>query len=123
LTFDIECRYYPFVSKPAELLQGTLDLLILRTLECGPLHGVGISDRIEQVTRGVFMVGPGSLFPALHRLAEKGWISGEWSESESKRRVKAYTLTAAGRAQLAEEKRNWKKVFTAMNRVLAEGAQ
>jgi len=110
------------VSKPAELLQGTLDLLILRTLECGPLHGVGISDRIEQVTRGVFLVGPGSLFPALHRLAEKGWIDGEWSELEGKRRVKTYTLTASGRAQLLEEKRNWKKVFTAMNRVLAEEA-
>jgi PadR family transcriptional regulator, regulatory protein PadR len=93
--------------------------MILRTLECGPLHGVGISDRIEQVTRGVFVVGPGSLFPALHRLAEKGWIKGEWSELE-KRRVKAYTLTASGRAQLTEEKRNWKKVLTAMNRVLAE---
>jgi PadR family transcriptional regulator, regulatory protein PadR len=108
------------MAKPADLLQGTLDLLILRTLEYGPLHGVGISDRIEHVTRGVFIVGPGSLFPALHRLAEKGWISGEWNESETGRRVKTYTLTAAGRGQLAEEKRNWKKVFTAMNRVLAE---
>lgn len=123
LTFDIGCRYHCSVSKPAEILQGTLDLLILRTLECGPLHGVGISDRIEQVTRGVFIVGPGSLFPALHRLAEKGWIAGEWNESESKRRVKSYTLTATGRAQLTEEKRNWKKVFTAMNRVLAEEGQ
>jgi PadR family transcriptional regulator PadR len=108
------------VSKPAELLQGTLDLLILRTLEAGPLHGVGISDRIEQVTRGVFVVGPGSLFPALHRLAEKEWIEGEWTELESKRRVKTYTLTASGRAQLTAEKRNWKKVLTAMGRVLAE---
>lgn len=120
MTFDIDCRYHLVVSKPAELLQGTLDLLILRTLECGPLHGVGISDRIEQVTNGVFVVGPGSLFPALHRLAEKGWIDGEWCESEGKRRVKTYTLTIAGRAQLSEEKRNWKKVFTAMNQVLAE---
>jgi transcriptional regulator len=108
------------VSKSAELLQGTLDLLILRTLELGPLHGVGISDRLDQVTRGVFIVGPGSLFPALHRLSEKGWIEGEWSELESKRRVKAYSLTASGRTQLAQEKRNWKKVFTAMNRVLTE---
>jgi transcriptional regulator len=122
LTSDIESRYDAVVSKPAELLQGTLDLLILRTLECGPLHGVGVSDRIEQVTRGVFIVGPGSLFPALHRLAEKGWIDGEWSELENKRRVKTYTLTASGRAQLSEEKRNWKKVITAMNRVLAEEA-
>ncbi|MGA7412918.1 MAG: PadR family transcriptional regulator [Bryobacteraceae bacterium] len=120
LTFDIDSRYHVVMSKPADLLQGTLDLLILRTLECGPLHGVGIADRIEQVTKGVFVVGPGSLFPALHRLAEKGWIDGEWSEGEGKRRVKTYTLTTAGRAQLTEEKRNWKKVFTAMNRVLAE---
>jgi PadR family transcriptional regulator, regulatory protein PadR len=108
------------VGKSTELLQGTLDLLILRTLEHGPLHGVGIADRVEQVTRGVFVVGPGSLFPALHRLAENGWIKGEWSELETKRRAKTYTLTASGRAQLAEEKRNWQKVFTAMNRVLTE---
>jgi len=120
LTFDIDIRYDNLVSKPAELLQGTLDLLVLRTLECGPLHGVAISDRIEQVTRGVFVVGPGSLFPALHRLAGKGWIEGQWSELENKRRVKTYTLTASGRNRLTEEKRNWKKVFTAMNRVLAE---
>jgi PadR family transcriptional regulator, regulatory protein PadR len=103
-------------------LPGTLDLMILRTLECGPLHGVGISDRIEQITNRVFMVGPGSLFPALHRLAEKGWIKGEWTELEKRRRVKTYTLTASGRARLTEEKRNWKKVFTAMNQVLAEEA-
>ncbi|MGA2115796.1 MAG: PadR family transcriptional regulator [Bryobacteraceae bacterium] len=119
LTSDIDDRYNAAVAKPAELLQGTLDLLILRTLECGPLHGVGVSDRIAQVTRGVFAVGPGSLFPALHRLAEKGWVSGEWNETGNKRRVKTYTLTAAGRGQLSQEKRNWKKVLTAMNRVLA----
>ncbi|MEO8660815.1 MAG: PadR family transcriptional regulator [Bryobacteraceae bacterium] len=103
-----------------DILQGTLDLLILRILEWGPLHGVAIADRIEQVTRGVFVVGPGSLFPALHRLTERGWIEGQWTESENKRRVKAYTLTAAGRSQLAQEKRDWKKIFTAMNRVLSE---
>ncbi len=108
------------MSKSAEILQGTLDLLILRILETGALHGVGIADRIQQVTHGVFVIGPGSLFPALHRLADKGWIEGEWSASEDKRRVKTYSLTKAGRAQLEEEKRNWKKVFTAMNRVLAE---
>jgi transcriptional regulator len=107
------------MSKSAEILQGTLDLLILRTLEFGPLHGVGISDRIEQLTRGVFLVGPGSLFPALHRLAESGWIEGQWGELESKRRAKFYVLTESGREQLVKEKRNWRKVFTAMNRVLA----
>ena len=108
------------MPKNAELLQGTLDLLILRTLELQPLHGVGISDRIEQATRGVFAVGPGSLFPALHRLAAKGWIEGRWTELEGKRRVKVYDLTGSGRAQLAGAKRNWRKILTAMNRVLAE---
>jgi PadR family transcriptional regulator PadR len=76
LTADIEIRYHRILAKTADLLQGTLDLLILRTLELRPLHGVGVADRIEQVTSGVFVVGPGSLFPALHRLAEKGWIAG-----------------------------------------------
>lgn len=108
------------MTKPAELLQGTLDLLVLRTLELAPLHGVGISDRIEQVTRGTFVVGPGSLFPALHRLAEKGWIQGDWGELENKRRVKVYKLTSPGRAQLSKEKTNWKRVLTAVNLVLAE---
>ena len=120
LTSDIECRYYPCVAKPADLLQGTLDLLILRTLELQPLHGVGIADRIEQVTKGVFVVGPGSLFPALHRLAERGWIAGAWGELESGRRAKFYALTPAGRKQLAEEKRNWRKVNTAVNQVLGQ---
>ena len=108
------------MAKSAELLQGTLDLLILRTLELQPLHGVGVADRIEQVTNGVFVVGPGSLFPALHRLAEKGWIDGQWGELENGRRAKFYELTAGGRAQLLKEKRNWAKVLTAMNQVLAE---
>jgi len=86
----------------------------------GALHGVAIADRIEQVTRGVFVIGPGSLFPALHRLTAKGYIAGVWMESEARRRVKVYKLTAPGCAQLAEEKRNWKTVLTAMNRALAE---
>jgi PadR family transcriptional regulator PadR len=107
------------MAKPTELLQGTLDLLILRTLELRPLHGVGIADRIEQVTQGVFAVGPGSLFPALHRLAEKGWIAGAWGELESGRRVKFYRLTASGRAQLTKEKKQWNKVQTAVNQVLS----
>ena len=108
------------MSKPAELLQGTLDLLILRTLELQPLHGVGIADRLEQVTKGVFVVGPGSLFPALHRLADRGWIEGEWGELETGRRAKFYAITRAGRKSLAEEKRNWNRVSIAVNEVLAE---
>ena len=108
------------MSKPAELLQGTLDLLILRTLELQPLHGVGIADRLEQVTKGVFVVGPGSLFPALHRLADRGWIEGEWGELETGRRAKFYAITRAGRKRLAEEKRNWNRVSIAVNQVLTE---
>jgi transcriptional regulator len=104
----------------SDILPGTLDLLILRTLETGPLHGVGVADRIEQVTNGVFLVGPGSLFPALHRLAARGWIAGAWGELDSGRRAKFYELTKAGHSQLALEKRQWRRVFTAMNQVLAE---
>jgi PadR family transcriptional regulator PadR len=108
------------MTKPAELLQGTLDLLILRTLELQPLHGVGIADRLEQVTKGVFVVGPGSLFPALHRLADRGWIEGEWGELETGRRAKFYAITPAGRKHLVEEKCNWNRVSIAVNQVLAE---
>jgi len=108
------------MSKPAALLQGTLDLLILGTLELRPLHGVGIADRIEQVTKGVFVVGPGSLFPALSRLADKGWIEGEWTGLETGRRAKVYALTPAGRKRLTEEKRIWSRASLAVNQVLTE---
>src|SRR5438309_11585078 len=108
------------MARGIEILQCTLDLLILRTLDLRPLHGVGIADRIEQLTKSAFVVGPGSLFPALHRLAEKGWIEGQWDELESGRRAKFYSITRSGRAQLVKEKRNWRKVLTAMNQVLAE---
>jgi transcriptional regulator len=90
----------------------------LRTLQLGPRHGLGISDRIQQITRGVFVVKPGSLFPALYRLEQNGWIEGRWGESDNKRRARYYTLTAAGRAQLAKEKRKWNKAFSAVNRLL-----
>lgn len=108
------------MPKSAELLQGTLDLLILRTLALAPLHGVGIADRIQQVTKGVFVIGPGSLFPALHRLEERGWIEGQWGDLESGRRAKFYALTPEGKKRLAEEKRNWRKVATAVDQVLGE---
>ncbi|MBM3783765.1 MAG: PadR family transcriptional regulator [Acidobacteria bacterium] len=108
------------MGKQTELLQGTLDLLILRTLELQPLHGVGIADRVAQATKGVFVIGPGSLFPALHRLADRGWIEGEWSELATGRRAKFYSITPAGRKRLIEEKRNWNRVSIAVNQVLAE---
>lgn len=101
-----------------EILYGTLDLLVLRTLQLNPMHGLGISDRIKQITRGVFVVKPGSLFPALHRLEQSGWIEGRWGESANRRHAKYYALTRAGRAQLAAEKRNWQKAFGAVNRLL-----
>ena len=91
----------------ATVLQGTLDLLILKALSAGELHGLGVSRRIEQITRGTFSVQPGSLFPALHRLEESGALSSSWQPSENNRRAKFYSLTAAGRKQLAREAREW----------------
>jgi PadR family transcriptional regulator PadR len=105
-------------QEKTDLLRGTLDLLILRTLDLQPLHGVAIADRIRQVTGGTFVVQAGSLFPALHRLEQEGWIEGEWTTSEPGRRVKAYTLTAAGRRQLTAEKRLWDRIVAAVGQVL-----
>ena len=99
-------------------MRGTADLLILRTLELEPRHGVAIAERIEQVTRGEFSLGPGSLFPALHRLEQRGWLEGEWAETEEGRRARFYRLTAAGRAQLRREKSEWARVVAAMKHVL-----
>ena len=101
-----------------DILQGTLDLIILRALELAPMHGLGIAGRIEQVTRGTFMIKPGSLFPALRRLEQRGWIQGEWGPSENNRRARYYSLTRAGRAQLVEERRNWYRLSSAMNWIL-----
>ena len=106
------------MAKQTDLLQGTLDLLILRTLSLQSLHGLGVSDRIRQISNGVFDVKPGSLFPALHRLEERGWIAGEWGETENKRRAKFYALTASGRRQLSAETRNWRKVTGAVASIL-----
>lgn len=104
-----------------ELLRGTLDLLILRTLALQPLHGVAIADRIRQVTGGTFSIQAGSLFPALHRLEQDGWVAGEWTTADHGRRVKAYTLTAAGRRQLTAETRQWERIVAAMGQVLDTG--
>ncbi len=101
-----------------DILQGTLDLLILRTLALEPMHGLGISRRLEQITQGVFRVNPGSFFPALYRLERKHWVKGSWGASENKRRARFYRLTRAGRKQLREETRNWQRVSLAIDRVL-----
>ena len=100
------------------LLQGTLDVLILKALALEPLHGLGISRRIAQVTGGTFDVKPGSLFPALHRMEEAGWLAADWGESENKRRAKFYRLTAAGRRKLREETDQWVRIATAMSSAL-----
>ncbi len=100
------------------LLKGTLDLLILRTLELEPRHGLGVADRIEQITGGTFRVKPGSLFPALHRLEQRGFIEGAWEESPGGGRGKYYRLTPAGRRQLVTERRTWARIVLAVGQVL-----
>ena len=102
----------------ASLLQGTLDLLILQSLTLGPLHGMGVSRRIEQVTKGAFKVRPGSLFPALHRMEQAGWLESYWGETDTKRRAKYYELTRAGRRQLKEETTEWSRIAVAIGLAL-----
>ena len=104
--------------EPATLLQGTLDLLILKALALQPLHGLGVSRRVEQITRGTFRVRPGSLFPALHRMEEAGWLAAEWGASENNRKAKYYRLTVAGRHQLEAEVGHWKRIATAISLAL-----
>jgi transcriptional regulator len=106
------------ISKKTNLLQGTLDLLILKALGPGELHGLGISRRIEQITKGTFLVKPGSLFPALHRMEEAGWLSSFWGESENNRRAKFYQLTRSGKGRLEVEMEQWTRVALAMTNAL-----
>ena len=101
-----------------DILPGTLDLLILRTVQAGPLHGWAISERIQQISEDVLQINQGSLYPALHRLEHQGWIEAEWSISELGRRAKYYRLTASGRRQLAIETREWERMATAIGRVM-----
>ena len=105
----------------SDLLQGTLDVLVLKTLSAGAMHGWGISQRIQQLSEDVLEVNQGSLYPALHRLEEKGWISAEWGNSENNRRARFYSLTRLGRRQLAEETESWERFAAAVGRVLAAG--
>ena len=102
----------------SDLLQGTLDLLVLKTLDLEPMHGWGIAQRIQQISEAVLQVNQGSLYPALHRLEEQGWISAEWRVSENNRQAKYYALTKLGRKQLTEETRNWERLSSAVTRIL-----
>jgi PadR family transcriptional regulator PadR len=104
---------------PNDRLQGTLDLLVLKTLaSCGPMHGYGITLDIEKISADVLRVEEGSLYPALHRMAQSGWISAEWGASENNRRARYYSIMAAGRKQLAEEEKNWTQLTGAVARIL-----
>jgi PadR family transcriptional regulator PadR len=107
-----------------DLLRGTLDLLILQALTLEPKHGLGVARRVEKMTEGAFQVNPGSLFPALHRLDQRGWLKSEWGPSETNRKAKYYRLTAAGRRQLKAETENWGRIAVAIARALrpVEGA-
>lgn len=100
------------------LLQGTLDMMVLKSLGLGEMHGLGISRRIEQITKGTFQVKPGSLFPALHRMEEQGWLVSFWGESENNRRAKYYKLTGAGRRQLQAETKRWSRIALAITQTL-----
>lgn len=108
----------PKEPTPPELLQGTLDMLILKALQHEPMHGFGISVRLRQMSDEVLQVEQGSLYPALYRLEDKGWITSEWGISDNNRRAKFYSLTAAGRKQLNTETENWARVSAAINMVL-----
>jgi PadR family transcriptional regulator len=104
--------------EPTTLLQGTLDMLILKSLVAGEMHGLGVSRRIEQITQGTFSVKPGSLFPCLHRMEEEGWISSFWGDSENNRRAKFYRLTKPGRKQLEAETNRWSRISLAIAQAL-----
>jgi len=107
------------MAAKSELLQGTLDLLVLKTLVLGSLHGWGISKRLRQLSSDVLDVGQGSLYPALYRLEEHGWVTAEWQTSDEGRRAKFYTLTAEGRRQLTVERSQWRRFSAAVNEVLS----
>jgi PadR family transcriptional regulator PadR len=106
------------MAKPTDLVQGTLDLLILRTLALQPLHGWGVAQRIRQVSKDVLQVNPGALYPALHRLEQQGWIRAKWGESENNRRAKYYSLTPDAAKYLRQEQAQWKRLSSAIGLVL-----
>jgi transcriptional regulator len=106
------------MSKPTDLVQGTLDLLILKSIALGPMHGWAIAQRIRQVSNDVLQVNQGALYPALHRLEQQGWIEAEWGESENNRRAKFYSLTKPGKKYLQSEQANWERLSAAIGLVL-----
>jgi PadR family transcriptional regulator PadR len=109
------------MASDTPLLLGTLDLLILKALSLAPLHGLGVARRVEQITKGAYVIGPGSLFPALHRLEQRGWLAASSGESENKRKARYYRLTSAGRRQLARETESWSRVVDVMRLALESG--
>lgn len=111
------------MDKQTDLLQGTLDMLILKTLALGPMHGWGIRQRIQQISKDVLQVQQGSLYPALHRLEQQGWIAAEWGTSENNRRAKFYRLTPAGQSQLEIETSNWQRLSQAVAQVLETASE
>jgi PadR family transcriptional regulator len=115
---DETVKKEPPKNVQSEIVQGTLDLLVLKAVGPGPLHGLGVSRRIEQITNGTFSVKPGSLFPALHRIEAAGWLHSFWGRSESNRRARFYQLTKAGRRQLEVETLEWENVALAMSAAL-----
>jgi len=106
------------MSKPTDLVQGTVDLLILKTVALRPMHGWAIAQRIRQISEDVLQVNQGALYPALHRLEQQGWIRAEWGESENNRRAKYYSLTKAGQSYLQKEQANWERLSSAIGLVL-----
>jgi|ERR1700728_3135468 len=112
----------PMSDQNTDVIQGTLDMLILKTLSLEPLHGFGIARRVEQISRGVFKVNPGSLLTAMQRLERAGWLDSEWRQTENSRRAKFYTLTRAGKKQLEIESTDWNRRASAIARLLREGA-
>lgn len=107
------------MGKQVDILQGTLDMLILKAVSLGPLHGYGVLLRIQQISKDALQIPQGSLYPALYRLEHRGWIAAEWGESENKRKAKYYRLTAAGRKQLKSEREEWKRLAVAIADVLS----
>src|SRR5260370_2584764 len=118
LSLERADRRHELNPEPTSLLQGTLDLLILKSLATDEMHGLGISRRIQQITQGTFVVKPGSLFPALHRMEDEGWISSFWGDSENNRRAKYYRLTKPGRKQLEVETERWGRISWAIAQAL-----